>query len=194
MCSQHGAKLEHSACKARPTFHVQVRQFAIRGPPMRIHNYLQAGVLLIVLVVGACSTAPATLPTTVGASSQIPAATTSAIPKPTATPTAVQTTVPTEQPPEQTPTPPAGEAAANNPSPTPDLRYKAVEDSITSPALEGNLLGDSATRPLHVLLPPGYADGTLRYPVLYLLAWGDGRPAENALGFRYIAQIHAEER
>ena len=48
---------------------------------------------------------------------------------------------------------------------------------ITSPALESNLIGDSATRPLWVYLPPNYETSDKRYPVFYRLdAYGqDGR-------------------
>jgi S-formylglutathione hydrolase FrmB len=47
-----------------------------------------------------------------------------------------------------------------------DLRI----DFMTSPALEGNALGDPAERPVIVYLPPGYdAEGSRRYPVLYCL-------------------------
>ncbi len=47
-----------------------------------------------------------------------------------------------------------------------DLRL----DFVSSPALEGNPLGDPSTRPLAVYLPPGYdAEGSARYPVLYVL-------------------------
>jgi len=38
-----------------------------------------------------------------------------------------------------------------------------------SPALEANPLGDPARRALTVYLPPGYAAGTRRYPVVYFL-------------------------
>lgn len=45
-----------------------------------------------------------------------------------------------------------------------------VLDKITSPALVGNLLGDPATRPLWVWLPPSYdTSSDKRYPTLYLL-------------------------
>lgn len=47
-----------------------------------------------------------------------------------------------------------------------DLRL----DFLDAPALRGNALGDPATRPLAVYLPPGYdAGGSRRYPVLYVL-------------------------
>jgi len=36
-------------------------------------------------------------------------------------------------------------------------------------SLEGNLLGDSATREVAVYLPPRYAGGNVRYPVVYVL-------------------------
>ena len=43
-------------------------------------------------------------------------------------------------------------------------------DFVDSPALRGNALGDPAQRPLAVYLPPGYdAEGSARYPVLYVL-------------------------
>ena len=47
---------------------------------------------------------------------------------------------------------------------------RLVEDSVRSPALEGNLLGDPPVRRLLVYLPPSYAlDDGRRFPVLYLL-------------------------
>jgi len=47
---------------------------------------------------------------------------------------------------------------------------------ITSPALESNLIGDSATRPLWVYLPPNYETSDKRYPVFYRLdAYGQDR-------------------
>jgi hypothetical protein len=43
-------------------------------------------------------------------------------------------------------------------------------DTIQSAAIAGNALGDPATRPLGVYLPPGYdGEGSQRYPVLYCL-------------------------
>ena len=44
-----------------------------------------------------------------------------------------------------------------------------VVDQITSPSLEGNLLGDPATRRMTIYLPPGYDTSDKRYPVVYLL-------------------------
>ncbi len=50
------------------------------------------------------------------------------------------------------------------------LRGEVHVGFVTSPALEGNALGDSATRPVAVYLPPHYDRlGSRRYPVLYLL-------------------------
>ena len=60
---------------------------------------------------------------------------------------------------------------------------KLVYDKIHSPALEGNLLGDSADRSIIVYLPPGYDENPdVCYPVIYLLhgttitnsVWTDG--------------------
>jgi enterochelin esterase-like enzyme len=54
---------------------------------------------------------------------------------------------------------------------------RVVEDSIRSPALEGNLLGDSPVRRLRVYLPASYSsDPARRYPVLYLLHGFGGSP------------------
>ncbi len=48
---------------------------------------------------------------------------------------------------------------------------------ITSPALEGNLIGDSATRSFAVYLPPSYETSDKLYPVIYLLHGYGGSPA-----------------
>lgn len=40
---------------------------------------------------------------------------------------------------------------------------------ITSPALEGNLLGDPARRSFAVYLPPSYETSQKRYPAFYML-------------------------
>ena len=51
---------------------------------------------------------------------------------------------------------------------------KLITDTITSPSLEGNLLGDSATRDLTIYLPPSYDTSDMRYPVAYYLpGWGN---------------------
>jgi len=51
---------------------------------------------------------------------------------------------------------------------------RIVTDTITSPSLEGNLLGDSATREITIYLPPSYDTSDMRYPVAYYLpGWGN---------------------
>src|SRR5262245_28879393 len=40
---------------------------------------------------------------------------------------------------------------------------------VHSPALEGNLQGNDATRDVWVYTPPGYQKGRKRYPVVYFL-------------------------
>jgi hypothetical protein len=51
-------------------------------------------------------------------------------------------------------------------------------DFITSPALEGNALGDPAERPVAVYVPPQYdPQGSKRYPVLYCLHGYTGNTA-----------------
>ncbi|MBM3235425.1 hypothetical protein FJZ31_03915 [Candidatus Poribacteria bacterium] len=42
-------------------------------------------------------------------------------------------------------------------------------DTIESPSLEGNLIGDPATRPFAVYLPPSYETSDKLYPVVYAL-------------------------
>ena len=51
---------------------------------------------------------------------------------------------------------------------------------ITSPALEGNLLGDTATRPVAVYLPPSYETSEKRYPVIFGIH-GTGSNARSTL-------------
>jgi len=46
---------------------------------------------------------------------------------------------------------------------------KLITDTITSPSLKGNLLGDPATRNMVIYLPPGYDTSGERYPVVYLM-------------------------
>jgi enterochelin esterase-like enzyme len=78
---------------------------------------------------------------------------------------------------------------------------RIVSDSVRSPALEGNLLGDSPVRPLLVYLPPSYAqEVTRRYPTLYLLhgfggspqSWVDGTYQGLALGRAMDSLIAAQ--
>jgi enterochelin esterase-like enzyme len=56
---------------------------------------------------------------------------------------------------------------------------RLVDDSLDSPALAANLLGDPARRAVSVYLPPGYdQEGARRYPVIY---WLHGFKARNRL-------------
>jgi pimeloyl-ACP methyl ester carboxylesterase len=52
---------------------------------------------------------------------------------------------------------------------TQELAGRIEVRELTSPALGGNPLGDPATRPLLVYLPPGYDGSALCYPVVYVL-------------------------
>ena len=82
---------------------------------------------------------------------------------------------------------PVAEAPAVTPQPakpTPQPTVELIREKITSKALAGNLLGDPAERTIYVLLPPGYATSDKRYPVVYVLPWGDGEPSANAWGFK----------
>lgn len=50
------------------------------------------------------------------------------------------------------------------------LQGSIVEAMLPSPALQGNLVGDSPRRPIQVYLPPSYPErASRRYPVIYLL-------------------------
>jgi steroid delta-isomerase-like uncharacterized protein len=67
-----------------------------------------------------------------------------------------------------------------------------VVDQITSPSLEGNPLGDPATRNMVIYLPPGYETSGIGYPVVYLMpglgaserwwACGEFSPAFSLMG------------
>jgi len=67
-----------------------------------------------------------------------------------------------------------------------------VVDQITSPSLEGNLLGDPAIRNMVIYLPPGYETSDKDYPVVYLMpglgaterwwACGEFSPAFSLMG------------
>ena len=59
---------------------------------------------------------------------------------------------------------------------------------FSSKALEGNLLGDPAKREISVYLPPSYGTSNQRYPVVYVMPWGDGRSFNNS---RCIINIQA---
>ena len=75
---------------------------------------------------------------------------------------------------------PASEPSAT-PRPTRPLRVKltAEHKTLTSKALEGNLLGDPAERGLFVVLPSDYSTSVKRYPVVYVLhGYGGGEYTE----------------
>ncbi|MCB1099582.1 MAG: alpha/beta fold hydrolase [Verrucomicrobiae bacterium] len=64
----------------------------------------------------------------------------------------------------------AGKSDRNRVAADGESTWRYVLDEIHSPALEGNLLGDPATRPLWVCLPSSYdTSPTKRYPVVYAL-------------------------
>jgi enterochelin esterase family protein len=62
------------------------------------------------------------------------------------------------------------------------LRGRLVVEEVDSRELRGNPLGDPHLRHIPVYLPPGYDDGTARYPVIYWLHGftGTGLSAINA--------------
>ncbi len=65
------------------------------------------------------------------------------------------------------------------PSTRATAQSRIVHDSVYSAALEGNLVGDSATREVLVYLPPSYdQEPERRYPVLYLLHGFTSLPSE----------------
>ncbi|MBM3241436.1 DUF4440 domain-containing protein [Candidatus Poribacteria bacterium] len=57
----------------------------------------------------------------------------------------------------------------NSSMPPPGTVGELISDTIYSPSLEGNLLGDPATRNMLIYLPPSYNTSDKRYPVVYLL-------------------------
>ena len=59
---------------------------------------------------------------------------------------------------------PAAPAAVTSPPP-----LEVIRTTVHGRGLEGNLLGDSADRPVSIVLPPSYADTSRRFPTLYLL-------------------------
>jgi pimeloyl-ACP methyl ester carboxylesterase len=65
---------------------------------------------------------------------------------------------------------------------------RLVDDSLRSPSIEANLLGDSPTRHILIYLPPSYAlDDGRRYPAVYLLHGFNGTPAVWTSGLRIRA-------
>ena len=94
-------------------------------------------------------------------------------------------------PPTATPTlvpPPATIAPTVSVVPTgivPALPTRTIDITafqFSSKALEGNLLGDPATRQIFVYLPPRYETSNQRYPVVYVMPWGPGKSFSNVSG------------
>lgn len=82
----------------------------------------------------------------------------------------------------------SAQVATAVPDPVPGAKPVIVERiKVHSPAIEGNLEGESADRDVLVMLPPGYAAGRRRYPVLYALH-GYSIGAE-----QWIKEIHAPQ-
>ncbi len=90
---------------------------------------------------------------------------------PTATPIPPTAVPPTDTPipPTATPVPPAATSVPPTPKPVQPGESTLELGEITSEALEGNLLGDPATREFVIYLPPSYATSDSRYPVVYAL-------------------------
>ncbi len=84
----------------------------------------------------------------------------------------------------------AGCTAPADPAPSPSSsggavtapRGRTVEETVPTPSLAGNLLGDPAERDLVVHLPPTYDTSDARYPVVYFLA-GSDEPAGRLRGY-----------
>lgn len=55
---------------------------------------------------------------------------------------------------------------------------QVLDAEAPAPSLEGNLVGTPTTQPLKIYLPPGYQEGTRRYPVIYLLHGHSGHPGD----------------
>jgi S-formylglutathione hydrolase FrmB len=64
---------------------------------------------------------------------------------------------------------------------------RIVRETIYSPSLEGNLLGDSPNRAVTIYLPPSYDKGDNLYPVIYYL---NGYSADNNMWTNYF-YIHS---
>jgi S-formylglutathione hydrolase len=65
-----------------------------------------------------------------------------------------------------------------------------IDTVVYSPAIEGNLLGDSPNRNVTIYLPPGYESSDKHYPVIYLL---HGYIGDNKLWFgKGYAKVNLE--
>ena len=145
--------------------------------------------VLAVLFVGACSpTAPRSLAPTAGAPS--PAPITATVPAPAAPPatvlepTPLPPTVPKPTPlPATVPAPTLPAVSGTAPAETDKTTSELVD--FTSQALAGNLLGDPATRKIGIVLPPGYATSSERYPVVYFLHGYTGNELSGMSDFQW---------
>lgn len=83
----------------------------------------------------------------------------------------------------------------------PPLSGELVVLAVRSELLEGNALGDPATRPLYVYLPPGTSSSAARIPAIYLLQgftgqldmWRNRSPFEPTIVERLDRMFAAEE-
>jgi hypothetical protein len=74
-------------------------------------------------------------------------------------------------------------------------RLTLVEEPLVSSVLRDNRIGLDTQRPVRVLLPPGYAKSSRRYPVVYFLhnAWyGPKQMVENGRAQRLIERAFAD--
>ena len=67
----------------------------------------------------------------------------------------------------------ADETAAANPSPSEPAVGRTVEETVATPSLANNIVGDAAERNILVYLPPSYDTSEEAYPVVYFLAGSD---------------------
>jgi enterochelin esterase-like enzyme len=128
----------------------------VLGVTLGITLGVTLGITLVIVFVVGCAG-----PATVAPVSEAPAATATPVPA-AATPTS------TPAPPTSTPTATPAQAASRQ------ERGESIHETFTSQALAGNLLGDPVKRGYFIYLPPGYADGKKRYPVVYVLHWFTG--------------------
>jgi S-formylglutathione hydrolase FrmB len=67
-----------------------------------------------------------------------------------------------------------GETAATSPSPSPSPAVgRVVDETVATPSLANNIVGDAAERHILVYLPPSYDVSDERYPVVFFLAGSD---------------------
>ncbi|MFN8459698.1 MAG: alpha/beta hydrolase-fold protein [Anaerolineae bacterium] len=69
-------------------------------------------------------------------------------------------------------------AVAPQAKPTLPAKGELFHEKIASQALAGNLIGDPVERGYFVYLPPSYADGNKRYPVVHILHGGMGNESQ----------------